>query len=412
VAQQRPGYWIKNPEVGKRTAVEFLAYQYKDEAQYTHTGNSWFHLHHQEESTEDAYMTRLSDQIDNDNDFGLGHWSETDTQYSDVRHMMHAPLTTPAPLSIAATAPMDTSGVEYIGATMSAPAPPVDPPSNGGSRALSGVPPPIFNGDRDKSELFLDKFMSYEIGERRQQAVHHPFLKVALCLSYMNGPKIDSWARHRRLWLKAQKRCRRVHDGPVPLGRLRGRLSQGLRRPRCQTHGISKIERTKDARERYRLLRSRVRPPHRRGWLQQVRHRRPAEVQRGLATLTRQGGPDTHHTRTRHSSRLEAESQGTANSLPRSFKNAGLHQKSHGGPTPTQQKWAQKLGLHNYQTPAREPPTLHSAPSIPPLARVTTGATRSSPWMWTQAQWTIVETSKKNRPTIPDTWLKIWDGGD
>jgi len=35
------------------------------------------------------------------------------------------------------------------------------------------------------------------------------------------------------------------------------------------------------------------------------------------------------------------------------LKNAGLHQKSHGGPTPTQQKWAQKLGLHNYQTPAQ-----------------------------------------------------------
>jgi len=61
----------QKPEVGKRTTVEFLAYQYKDEAQYTHTGNSWFHLHRQEEFTEDAYMTRLSDQIDNDNEFGL-----------------------------------------------------------------------------------------------------------------------------------------------------------------------------------------------------------------------------------------------------------------------------------------------------------------------------------------------------
>src|SRR5712672_1571484 len=200
---KHPGYWIKNHLVEKRTAVEFLAYQYKDEAQYTHTGNSWFHLHRQEEFTEDAYMTRLSDQIDNDNDFGLRHWSETDTQYSDTRHMMHAPLTTPTPLSIAATAPMDTSGLEYIGATMSTPAPPpANPPSNGGNRALSGVPPPIFNGDRDKSELFLDKFMSYEIvnGDARQFTI--PYLKVALCLSYFNGPKVDAWARQHRLWLK------------------------------------------------------------------------------------------------------------------------------------------------------------------------------------------------------------------
>jgi len=36
------------------------------------------------------------------------------------------------------------------------------------------------------------------------------------------------------------------------------------------------------------------------------------------------------------------------------LKNAGLHQKhQQGGPTPTQKKWAQKLGLHNYQTPAQ-----------------------------------------------------------
>ena len=150
-------------------------------------------------------MTHLSDQIDNNNEFGLGHWSETDTQYSDAHHMMHAPLTTPEPLNIAATAPMDTSGLEYIGATTSAPAPPANPPSNGGSRALSGVLPLIFNGDRDKSELFLDKFMSYEIVNGDSKQFTTPFLKVALCLSYMNGPKIDSWARHRRLWLKAQK---------------------------------------------------------------------------------------------------------------------------------------------------------------------------------------------------------------
>jgi len=151
-------------------------------------------------------MTRLSDQIDNNNKFGLGHWSETDTQYSDMRHMMHAPLTTPEPLNIAATAPMDTSGLEYIGATMSAPAPPpINLPSNGGSRALSGVPLPIFNGDCDKSELFLDKFMSYEIVNGDAKQFTTPFLKVALCLSYMNGPKVDSWARYQRIWLKDQK---------------------------------------------------------------------------------------------------------------------------------------------------------------------------------------------------------------
>src|SRR5712675_1392380 len=36
------------------------------------------------------------------------------------------------------------------------------------------------------------------------------------------------------------------------------------------------------------------------------------------------------------------------------LKNAGLHQRSHGGgPNPIQQKLAQRLGLHNYRTPAQ-----------------------------------------------------------
>jgi len=151
-------------------------------------------------------MTRRSDQIDNQNEYRLGHWSDTDSQYQDARHMMFAPLNTPTPLEIAAAPKIEMGGVETIGATTSAPAPPQTqiPTSNGGSHALSRVPLPIFSGDRNQSELFLDKFTSYEIvnGDARQFTV--PFLKVALALSYMNGPKVDSWARHKRQWLKSQ----------------------------------------------------------------------------------------------------------------------------------------------------------------------------------------------------------------
>jgi len=153
-----------------------------------------------------------SDQIDNQNKFGLGHWSDTDSQYQDARHMMFAPPDTPAPLEISASSPVEMSGIqptETIGATMRTQTPPqTTQTSNGRSRALSGVPPPIFNGDRNQSELFLDKFMSYEIvnGDARQFTV--PFLKVALALSYMNGPKVNSWARHKRQWLKSQQAAR------------------------------------------------------------------------------------------------------------------------------------------------------------------------------------------------------------
>ena len=44
--------------------------------------------------------------------------------------------------------------------------------------------------------------MSYEIvnGDACQFTI--PYLKVALCLSYLSGPKVDAWARQHCLWLK------------------------------------------------------------------------------------------------------------------------------------------------------------------------------------------------------------------
>jgi len=77
---------------------------------------------------------------------------------------------TPQPLEIAATAlqieEIATTPhieMEEIAATVMAPMAPAENRTINGNRSLSGVPPPIFNGDRDKSEHFLDKFMSYEI---------------------------------------------------------------------------------------------------------------------------------------------------------------------------------------------------------------------------------------------------------
>jgi len=299
--------------------------------------------------------------------------------------------------------------LEYIGATMSAPAPPVDPPSNGGSRALSGVPPPIFNGDRDKSELFLDKFMSYEIvnGDSRQFTT--PFLKVALCLSYMNGPKIDSWARHRRLWLKAQKDAgvsmmdRSLWDDFEADFRRAyadqdAKLTAYQKLNKLRMHGsdidsyVAEFDRLIDEAG---YSRSDI------SVLQKFKEGlQPSLVREVLTHVT--PAPAT----------LAAWKQKARErqTVYKELKNAGLHQKSHGGPTPTQQKWAQKLGLHNYQTPAQRAANPAFHPSTPPLARAATGTTRSSPWMWTLAKWTIVDTSLKIRPTKLVTWLKNRDG--
>jgi len=74
--------------------------------------------------------------------------------------MMYPPTATPLPLEIAAAPHVE---MEEVAATVTAPTPPTETRPANGNRALSGVPPPIFNGDREKSEPFLDKFMSYEI---------------------------------------------------------------------------------------------------------------------------------------------------------------------------------------------------------------------------------------------------------
>jgi len=63
----------------------------------------------------------------------------------------------------------------------------------------------MFNRDRDKSETFMDKFTSYELVNGDSKQFTTPFLKVALCLSYFNGPKVDAWVRQKWFWLKEQR---------------------------------------------------------------------------------------------------------------------------------------------------------------------------------------------------------------
>ena len=98
------------------------------------------------------------------------------------------------------------SGSEQISATVTTGDTPKNPDANGASKALSGVPPPVFNGDREKSENFLDRFTGYELANIEAKQFRIPFLKTALCLSYINGPKVDAWAKAKRAWLKADQK--------------------------------------------------------------------------------------------------------------------------------------------------------------------------------------------------------------
>src|SRR5712672_2939219 len=275
--------------------------------------------------------------------------------------MMYPPATTtPIPLQIAATPHIE---MEEVTATVTAPVPPAKTKPANGNRALSGVPPPVFNGDREKSKHFLDKFMSYEIVNRDARQFTIPYLKVALCLSYLNGPKVDAWARQQRLWLKS----RHKQDG-IPMTDKSlwedfelmfrtaftdqdARLTtyQKLNDLRMQGSDIDSYIADFD-----RLIEEAGYSKYDMGVMIKFKEGLQPSLLREIL-IHNIPAPQTlvdWHQKARERQTVYKE-----------LKNAGLHQ---GGPTDLQKKWAQKLGLKTYQTPYQR-----SGPGIRPSYPVT-----------------------------------------
>src|SRR5712675_532789 len=278
--------------------------------------------------------------------------------------MMYPPTTaTPQPLEIAAAPHIE---MEEVAATVTAPALSTETKLANGNRALSGVPPPIFNGDREKSEHFLDKFMSYEIVNRDARQFTISYLKVVLCLSYLNGPKVDAWARQHHLWLKN----RHEQDG-IPMTdkslwedfELLFRMAYTDQDAKLTAYqklndlcmqgsdidsyivdfdrlvdeaGYNKFDmgvmiKFKEGLQpsllREILLHTVPAPNSLFGWRQKARERQM---------------------------------------VYKELKNAGLHHSHQGGLTDLQKKWAQKLGLKTYQTPHQRSGQQSTRPSYIP----------------------------------------------
>jgi len=191
---------VKDPAQEERhVAIKFIAYGFEDENKAIHKGHAWFLLTQNSQDPKDLlWYARVTDRIAKENHLGLGHYRENDSKFSEGQH-----ITLP-PLEITMAPQIKMSGSEAIGATVTAPANPTDKANGHSNRALSRVPPPMFNRDRDKLETFMDKFTSYELVNGDSKQFTTPFLKVALCLSYFNGPKVDAWARQKQSWLKEQ----------------------------------------------------------------------------------------------------------------------------------------------------------------------------------------------------------------
>lgn len=70
-------------------------------------------------------------------------------------------------------------------------------PSNG----LKGITPTIFNGDRSRSDEFLNELRQYW---RNDNSISTPFDRVLIALSYIRGPIVDDWVNAQENWLETR----------------------------------------------------------------------------------------------------------------------------------------------------------------------------------------------------------------
>ena len=69
------------------------------------------------------------------------------------------------------------------------------------SQALKGSAPEIFDGDRTKSETFIDQFNVYAKINRKNETMREPYSRVLMAVSFIKGKKVRDWARGRILVL-------------------------------------------------------------------------------------------------------------------------------------------------------------------------------------------------------------------
>ena len=376
------GYWVKDPTQEERhIAIEFLTYGFKDKNKAIQKGHAWFLLIQNSQDPKDLlWYTRAANRIAKENHLGLGHYRENDSKFSKGQH-----ITLP-PLEIAMTPQIETSESELIGATTTTPANHTDKANGHSNRALSGVPPPMFNGDRDKSETFMDKFTSYELVNGDSKQFTTPFLKVALCLSYFNGPKVDTWVRQKRSWLKEQRDLfgvsianpqlwtdfERTYKDAFTDQDAKLAAYQELHSLKMQGSDIDSYIAKFD-----RLI-------------SKVGHN-PTDI--GVVMMFREGLQPLllrevllHNVPTPTTLGVWKRKARERQMVYKELRNASLHRSNNGGPTDLQKKWANRLGLKHYQTPAQRatnptprytPPRMTNSQVVP--MDVDTGAMGNPP---------------------------------
>jgi hypothetical protein len=72
-------------------------------------------------------------------------------------------------------------------------------PVNGGG--LFGAPPEAFNGNRAKVKEYMHSFKCWWALNEEKPVFSIPYKRVALCLSYMKGAKVEDWAEQQQEYM-------------------------------------------------------------------------------------------------------------------------------------------------------------------------------------------------------------------
>jgi len=81
-------------------------------------------------------------------------------------------------------------------------------PTNGNS--LFGAPPEVFDGNRAKAKEYMRSFKHWWVLNEEKTVFDIPYKRVALCISYMKGPKVEDWAEAQQELMNDQKSTGRL----------------------------------------------------------------------------------------------------------------------------------------------------------------------------------------------------------
>ena len=74
-------------------------------------------------------------------------------------------------------------------------------PIQGDDEPLQGKEPPVFEGDRQKTDHFLHELRLYQFINTTHPIMTNPWQKVAHALTYVNGPNVYEWKRSAENWI-------------------------------------------------------------------------------------------------------------------------------------------------------------------------------------------------------------------